>query len=137
MRTTTVARQLFEAVGREYRRYLAPANQLVPYCAYHASHAYAEVGKPGKALPQLLFFGQNADPAHPQERREEEIEKVRDSRYVIAQMLAAEGRIEEAVTELVALRPVFADAFGGSSTQVRNLDKQIARLRAVGEDGGW
>lgn len=64
------------------------------------------------------------------------MEKVRDSRYVIAQMLASDGCRDEALTELMALRPLFAEAFGGDSTQVRNLDKQIARLRTLGDGGG-
>ncbi len=131
------AAALFDVVGREYRRHLTPADPLVLDCAYHAGHAYAEIGNPDKAMPQLRFYVQNADPpSRPADSREEEAEKVRDSRYVIAQMLAADGRLDEAQTELVALRPLFAAAFGGSSTQVRNLDKQIARLRAAGDDRG-
>ena len=97
---------LFHAVGREYRRYLIFADPLVLDCAYHASHAFAEVGKSDQSLPQLLFYVQNADPAsHVKEQRDEEAEKIRDSRYVIAQMLTSEGRPDEAVDALAALRP--------------------------------
>jgi hypothetical protein len=62
---------------------------------------------------------------------EDEAAKVRDSRFVIAQMLAAAGRPDEALTELAAVRPLLVDAFGADSTQIRNLDKQIDRLRTT------
>ena len=45
-------------------------------------------------------------------------------------MLAADGYPDEALAELQAVRPLLAEAFGPDSTQVRNLDKQAARLRA-------
>ena len=45
-------------------------------------------------------------------------------------MLAASGDPDAAAAELRALRPLLADAFGANSTQVRNLDKQVSRLRA-------
>ncbi len=45
-------------------------------------------------------------------------------------MLAA-GYPDEALTELEALRPLLASTFGIDSTQVRNLDKQISRLRSA------
>ena len=45
-------------------------------------------------------------------------------------MLAAGGYPDEALAELEAVRPLLADAFGPDSTQVRNLDKQIGRLRS-------
>ncbi len=50
-------------------------------------------------------------------------------RFVIAQLLAADGYPDEALGELQAVRPLLAEAFGPGSTQVRNLDKQAARLR--------
>jgi hypothetical protein len=59
---------------------------------------------------------------------EDEAAKVRESRFAIAQMLAAAGHPDEALTELAAVGPLLADAFGADSTQVRNLDKQISRL---------
>jgi hypothetical protein len=37
------------------------------------------------------------------------------------------------IKQLEAVRPLLADAFGASSTHVRNLDKQITRLRSVQE----
>ena len=46
-------------------------------------------------------------------------------------MLAAAGYLDEALTELRALRPLLARTFGIDSTQVRNLDKQISRLRSA------
>jgi hypothetical protein len=115
---------LFDAVGSEYRRYLPPADPLVLDCSYHAGHAYAETGKPGKALPQLRFYVQNADAS----ATADEAAKVLESRFVIAQMLAADGYPDEALSELQAIRPLLAAAFGAGSTQVRNLDRQIRRL---------
>ena len=61
-------------------------------------------------------------------RAGDEPEKIRESRFVIAQMLAAAGRSEEASAELEAVRQLLAAAFGADSTQVRNLDRQIDRL---------
>jgi hypothetical protein len=75
----TRAAPLFDVVGRDYRKHLPPNDSYVLDCAYHAGHAYAEIGKP-----------------------------------------------EDAV------RPLLAGTFGAESTQVRNLDKQIDRLRSAG-----
>jgi serine/threonine protein kinase len=122
----TRAASLSEAVGREYRRYLPPTDPYVLDSAYHAGHAYAEIGKPDKALPQLRFYAQNTDAS----ADEDEADKILESRFVIAQMLAAAGDPDDALTELEAIRPMLADAFGTDSTQLRNLDKQINRLGA-------
>ena len=122
----TRAASLFDVVGRDYRRYLPPTDSYVLDCAYHSGHAYAEIGKPDKALPQLRFYVQNADAS----ADEDEADKVLGSRFVIAQMLAADGHPDEALTELEAIRPLLAGAFGADSTQVRNLNKQVNRLRS-------
>jgi tetratricopeptide (TPR) repeat protein len=124
----TRAATLFDAVGSDYRRYLPADDRLVLECAYHAGYAYAETGKPDKALPQLRYFVQNADP----ELDADEAEKVIDSRFLVAQMLAASGDPDAAAAELRALRPLLADTFGANSTQVRNLEKQVSRLGALG-----
>jgi serine/threonine protein kinase len=124
----TRAATLFDAVGSDYRRYLPADDPLVLECAYHAGYAYAETGKPDKALPQLRYYVQNADP----ELDADEAEKVVDSRFLVAQMLAASGDPDAAAAELRALRPLLADTFGTNSTQVRNLDKQVSRLGAPG-----
>ena len=58
----------------------------------------------------------------------DEARKVLETRFVIAQLLAAEGYPEEALAELQGVRPLLADTFGPDSVQVRNLDKQAARL---------
>lgn len=50
---------------------------------------------------------------------------------MIAQLLASTGETEQAVTELRAIRPLLAAAYGPESAQVRNLDKQAARLQSV------
>ena len=120
----TRAASLFDIVGRDYRKYLPSDDSYVLDCAYHAGHAYAEIGKPDKALPQLRFYVQNADTS----AGGDEAEKVLESRFVIAQMLAAAGYSDESLSELQAIRPLLAEAFGADSTQVRNLDKQIGRL---------
>ena len=117
----TRAATLLDVVGRDYRKYLAPSHPDVLDCAYHAGLAYAEVGKPDRSLPQLRFYVQNASAAVD--------DKTLECRYVIAQMLAAAGHLDEARSELDAVRPLLADTFGYKSTQVRNLDKQIDRLR--------
>ncbi len=44
-------------------------------------------------------------------------------------MLASAGLTDDALSELEAIRPLLADAFGAGSTQVRNLDKQIGKLK--------
>lgn len=123
----TQAASLFDVVGRDYRKHLPPTDAYVLDCSYHAGHAYAEIGKPDKALPQLRFYVQNAHAS----TDDETADQIRDSRFVIAQMLAASGHPEEALAELQAVRPLLADAFGADSTHVRNLDKQIDRLRSA------
>lgn len=123
----TRAAALFDVVGRDYRKHLPPTDPYVLDSAYHAGHAYAEVGKPDKALPQLRFYVRNADPG----RDREEAEKVRESRFVLAHLLAATGHPDEALAELEAIRPLLTAAFGAGSTQARNLDKQAARLRGL------
>lgn len=45
------AAALFEQAGAAYRRYLGAADPWALDCAYQAGHAYAQAGKPGKALP--------------------------------------------------------------------------------------
>jgi serine/threonine protein kinase len=123
----TRAATLFDAVGSDYRRYLPPADPLVLDCAYHAGHAYAETGKPDKALPQLRYYLQNANAG----RDPDEAAKVMDSRFVASQLLAASGELDAAAAELTALRPLLTAAYGEGSTQVRNLDKQVTRLRTA------
>jgi hypothetical protein len=86
----TRAAPLFDVVGRDYRRYLAPSDAF-----------------------------------------DEEADKVLGSRFVLAQMLAAAGRADDALAELESVRPLLAVAFGADSTQVRNLDKHIDRLRSL------
>jgi serine/threonine protein kinase len=121
----TRAATLFDAVGGDYRRYLPTTDPLVLDCAYHAGHAYAETGNPDKALPQLRYYVQNADAGLDADTAD----KITESRFVIAQLLAASGDPEAAAAELTALRPLLVGAFSESSTQIRNLDKQVARLR--------
>jgi serine/threonine protein kinase len=121
----TRAAAVLDAAGSDYRRYFPPNAPDVLECAHLAGYAYAETGKPGKALPQLRFFVQNADTS----AGGGEAQKVLETRFVIAQLLAADGYPDEALAELQAVRPLLADVFGPDSTQVRNLDKQAARLK--------
>jgi serine/threonine protein kinase len=121
----TRAAAVLDAAGGDYRRYFRPNDPEVLDCAYHAGYAYAEIGKPGQALPQLRFYVQNAETS----AGGDEAHKVLETRFVIAQLLAAEGYPDDALAELRAVRPLLAEAFGPGSTQVRNLDKQAARLR--------
>jgi hypothetical protein len=96
-------------------------------CAYQAGHAYAQAGKPDKALPQLRYYVVNA--ASLAADNADEAGKVLDSRFVIAQLLATTGDFESAVAELQAIGPMLAAAYGLDSPQVLNLNKQIDRFR--------
>ena len=128
----TRAASLFDVVGREYRRHMDPKDPFVLECAYYAGHAYAAIGKPDKALPQLRFYVLNADPA----ADPEEAAKYLESRFVIAQMLAAEEQIEEAVAELRSVRPLMVAAYGSDAVMIHNLDKQIDLLLSTRDDYG-
>ncbi|MFC7326234.1 protein kinase domain-containing protein [Marinactinospora rubrisoli] len=119
----TQAASLFDTAGRDYRKYLPSDDRHVIDCAYHAGHAYAEIGKPDKALPHLRFYVLNAQAATQDE--------ILETRFVIAQMLAAAARVDEALAEMKVIRPLLVEAFGANSTHVRNLDRQIDRMRAI------
>jgi serine/threonine protein kinase len=123
----TRAAPLFDVVGRDFRKYLPPSDPYVLDCSYHAGHAYAEIGNPDRSLPQLRFYVQNASLTADRD----EADKVLESRFVIAQMLAGSGQPDDALVELEAVRPLLVDTFGAESTQVRNLDKQIDRMESV------
>ena len=123
----TRAASVLDAAGRDYRRHLPPTDPHVLDCSYHAGHAYAQIGKPVKALAHLRFYVQNANSS----MGEDDAAKVLESRFVIAQMLSAAGHFDEALMELEAIRPLLAATFGAESTQIRNLDKQVSRLRPV------
>ena len=123
------AAQFFEQAGAAYRQYLGAADPWALDCAYQAGHAYAQAGKPDKALPQLRYYVLNAAPLA--DRDADEAAKVMESRFVIAQLLASTGEIEPAIAELRAVRPLLAAAYGPDSAQVRNLDKQAARFESA------
>jgi serine/threonine protein kinase len=125
----TRAASVLDAAGRDYRRHFPPDHPDVLDCAYHAGYAYAEIGQPGKALPQLRFFVLNASVPASAVARGGKASKILETRFVIAQLLAADGHPDEALAELRSVRPLLAEAFGLDSTQVRNLDEQAARLR--------
>jgi serine/threonine protein kinase len=123
------AARLFEQVGAAYRLYLGATDPWALDCAYQAGHAYAQAGKPDKALPQLRYYVLNAAPLTA--RDADEAAKVMESRFVIAQLLASTGETEAALAELQAVRPLLAAAYGPGSAQVGNLDKQAARLQSA------
>jgi tetratricopeptide (TPR) repeat protein len=123
------AAQLFEQAGAAYRQHLGAADPWALDCAYQAGHAYAEAGKPDKALPQLRYYVMNAVPLAAREA--DEAAKVMESRVVIAQLLASTGEAESAIAELRTVRPLLAAAYGSESAQVRNLDKQATRLQSA------
>lgn len=113
--------------GQEYRcAGLPPTHSRVLECAYHAGHAFAEIGESTRALAHLRFFVQNVDAHDP-----ENTERVLGSRFVIAQMLATDERIAEALAELEEIRPAFRAVYGVGSVHVRNLERQIDRLRSL------
>lgn len=121
------AAALLADAGKEYRtRGLPLSHPRVLECAYHAGHAFAEIGEPPGALGQLRFFVQNADTQDP-----ESSELVLESRFVIAQMLATDERTAEALAELEAIKPAFRAVYGANSVHVRNLERQIDRLRSA------
>lgn len=123
------AAQLFEQAGAAYRQYLGADDPWALDCAYQAGHAYAQAGKPDKALPQLRYYVMNAGPLVA--RDADEAAKVMESRFVIAQLLASTGETESAIAELQAVRPLLVAAYGPESAQVGNLDKQADRLRSA------
>ncbi|HET7012342.1 MAG TPA: serine/threonine-protein kinase [Streptosporangiaceae bacterium] len=123
----TRSASVFDSVGNDFRMSRPPNDPYVLDASYYAGHAYAEIGKPKKALGHLRFYVKNADASDSQD----EAIKILESRFLIAQMLATAGDTGDALSELEAIRPLLADAFGAESTQVRNLDKQIDRLRSA------
>lgn len=119
------AAQLFEQAGTAYRQHLGSADPWALDCVYQAGHAYAQAGEPDKALPQLRYYVVNA--ASLAARDADEAAKVMESRFVA--QLASTGEIKSAIAELRAVRPSIVAAYGLDSAQVRNLDKQSARLQ--------
>src|SRR6185437_16250340 len=111
---------VFDTIGHDFRAIRQPTDPEILEASYYAGHAYAQGGKPKKALPHLRFYVENADAS----ACKDEADKIYESRFVIAQMLAAAGFPDEALTELEAIRPTLAEAFGPSSAQVLNLEKQ-------------
>jgi serine/threonine protein kinase len=121
------AAAVLDAVGHEYLRFRAPTDTDVLECAYQAGYAYAECGKTRKALAQLRFYVLNAGTAGDGATAL----NVLETRFVVGQLLAADGRPDEALAELRAVRPLLVGAFGVDSIQVHNLDKQAARLKTA------
>ena len=76
----------------------------------------------------MLYFTANV--GNPLPTDAEELAKVLESRFVIAQLLATDGDAEAAVAELRAIRPLLVRVYGEGSAQVGNLDKQARLLDA-------
>jgi len=115
------AAALLTAAGEGFRANgMAPATEHVLECAYLAGHAYVELDDTADALVQLRYY------VHHCVRDDE---RLLDTRFVIAQLLAAENRLDEALAELQDLRPAFEQRYGPGSVHVRNLDRQANRLR--------
>jgi hypothetical protein len=127
----TRAAAVLDAAGRDYRRYFRPDDSNVLDCAYYAGHAYAEIGKTRQALAQLRFYVRNTDAS----AGGDEAHRILETRFIIAQLLAADGYPDEALAELQAVRPLLAETLGPDSTQVGNLDKQAARLKTLSRHG--
>ena len=129
-----LSRTVLDAAGRDYRRYFPPNDPNVLDCA---GHAYAETGKTRQALAQLRFYMRNADTSAGTaagtsagaSASGDAARQILETRFIIAQLLAADGYPDEALAELQAVRPLLAETLGPDSTQVRNLDKQAARLK--------
>jgi serine/threonine protein kinase len=127
----TRAAALFDAVGRDYARHLPKDDPIVLNCSYQAGQAYAEIGQPEAALSHLRFYVANASRTTAALKDPEVALQILESRFQIATLLAATGETGDALAELHEIRPLFAAVFGASSTMVRNIDKQIARLTPV------
>jgi len=120
------AAALLADAGKDYRSGLPSSHPRVLECAYHAGHAFSQIGEPAGALAHLRFFIQNVDAHDP-----ESSERVLESRFVIAQMLATDERTTEALAELEEIRPAFRAMYGADSIHLRNLERQIDRLRSA------
>ncbi len=122
------AAALLTAAGDGFRANgMAPAAEHVLECAYLAGHAYVEPDDTAAALVQLRYYVHHAD--HRDER-------LLDTRFVTAQLLAAEGLLAEARAELQVLHPAFEERYGPGSVHVRNLKRQADRLRELGRPSG-
>jgi hypothetical protein len=117
------AASLFDSVGREFARQLGNDDPIVADCSYYSGWSYAEIGSAAKALAHLRFYV-----SHAAADDEQQVEQLRESRYLIGKMLSALDRPEEARAEYRALRPLFVASYGPASVHVRNLDRQIALL---------
>jgi eukaryotic-like serine/threonine-protein kinase len=103
---------------------MAPAAEHVVECSYLAGHAYVELNDTAAALVQLRYYLHHS--AYAEQTPDDE--RLLDTRFVIAQLLAAEDRLDEALAELRVLRPAFERRYGPESVHVRNLDRQAERL---------
>jgi serine/threonine protein kinase len=115
----TRAAQVYDSIGHDLRTAMnyPPGHPRVLDCAYQAGLAYAKAGKPDLALPQFQYYAQNA---------RGDAEQVIECRYLITQLLLAQGDPETALAELQSVRDLVA-ARGGP--ELADIDKQIARLR--------
>ena len=115
------AAELLTAAGDGFRANgLSPAAEHVLECAYLAGCACVELDDTAAALVQLRYYVHHAARGDA---------RLLDTRFVIAQLLAVEGLLDEACAELQVLRPAFEQRYGPGSVHVRNVDRQLGRLR--------
>lgn len=115
------AAPLFAAVSEEYRRFENTPDRVLLDLAYQAGYAYAELGRAHRALPHLRYFVRNAGVSDGPD--------VVGARFLIAHMLEVAGEHHRAVEVLEDVRPQLLERLGSDATQVRNLDRLLARLR--------
>ncbi|MBS2966227.1 protein kinase [Actinocrinis puniceicyclus] len=149
----TRAAPLFDGVGAQFAHGLGDESPLVAECSYYAGYCYAELGEADKALARLRFYVEHTHLTGSADRRSTDnssadsnsagsgtpadadalvrAEQYRDARYLIAMMLAATGRVEDARAEFHAVRALYAAAYGPTSTHVKQLDRQLRHLDTV------
>ena len=119
----TQAAPLYDEVAEQFAQELSEDAPMVAECRYYAGFCYAEIGESAKAIARLRFYV-----AHATRDNLVGIEQHRDALYLIATMLAATGRVDEAREQFEAVRAIYVDAYGAASTHVRQLDRQIRHL---------
>ena len=123
----TRAATLFDAVGRDYRKHLPPADpssSTAPTTQATPTPRSASRTRPSRICGSTC---RTPMPQRTRTRRARSSNPASSSR----RCWPPPDIPDEALTELKAVRPLLADAFGADSTQVRNLNKQIDRLRSA------
>lgn len=115
------AAPIYVSVGREYRRFLGPVNDLSLDCDHDGGLAFAEIGDHDQARPQLQRFVEDAAPQD---------ERLDEARSVLAGLLLSGDATSAGVAILRGLRDhAAADAPG--SARVRGLDRRLRLVEGV------